>query len=74
MPGGRSSFVTTTPAELAGAFRRRVVVAQSLYAVGALIGLVSVPLGITLIILIQLNYAFAPRLPILRALTRHRSW
>ena len=57
-----------TPAELTGAFRRRVVIAQSLYAVGALIGLVSVPLGITLIILVQLNYVFAPRLPILSSL------
>jgi uncharacterized membrane protein len=56
------------PAELMGAFRRRVVIAQSLYAVGVLIGLVSVPFGITLIILVQLNYAFAPRLPILSSL------
>jgi uncharacterized membrane protein len=56
------------PAELTAAFRRRVIIAQSLYAVGVLIGLVSVPLGITLIILVQLNYAFAPRLPILSRL------
>jgi uncharacterized membrane protein len=56
------------PRELSGAFRRRVIVAQSLYAVGALIGFLSVPLGIALIILIQLNYAFAPRLPILSRL------
>lgn len=57
-----------TPSELVGAFRRRVIVAQSLYAVGALVGLLSVPLGIALIILIQLNYAIAPRLPILSRL------
>ena len=44
------------PEEL-GAFRRRVIIAQSLYAVGALVGLVNVPLGLALIILIQLNYA-----------------
>jgi uncharacterized membrane protein len=56
------------PRELLGAFRRRVIIAQSLYAVGMLVGLVSVPLGITLIILIQLNYAIAPRLPILSRL------
>jgi uncharacterized membrane protein len=56
------------PAELWGALRRRVIVAQSLYAVGALVGLVNVPLGLALIILIQLNYAFAPRLPILSRL------
>ena len=57
-----------TPPELLGAFRRRVIVAQSLYAVGALVGLVSVPLGLGLIILIQLNYAAAPRVPILSRL------
>ena len=57
-----------TPKELLGAFRRRVIVAQSLYAVGAVVGLLSVPLGLGLIILIQLNYALAPRLPILSRL------
>jgi uncharacterized membrane protein len=56
------------PPELLGAFRRRVFIAQSLYAVGALFGLVSVPLGIALIILVQLNYAVAPKLPILSRL------
>ncbi len=43
------------------AIRRRIVRAQALYAVGALAGLVSVPLGIGLILLVQLNYAIAPR-------------
>jgi uncharacterized membrane protein len=57
-----------TPRELLGAFRRRVIIAQSLYGVGVLVGLVSVPLGIALIILVQLNYAFAPRVPILSRL------
>jgi len=57
-----------TPRELLGAFRRRVIVAQSLYGVGAIVGLFSVPLGLALIILIQLNYAIAPRLPILSRL------
>ena len=56
------------PPELSNAFRRRVIIAQSLYAVGALVGLVNVPLGLALIILIQLNYAIAPRLPILSRL------
>jgi uncharacterized membrane protein len=55
-------------AEVSGAIRRRIVVAQSLYAAGALVGLISVPLGTVLIILIQLNYALAPRLPILSRL------
>ena len=50
------------------AVKRRIVVAQSLYAIGALAGLVNVTLGIILIILIQLNYAIGPRLPILSRL------
>jgi uncharacterized membrane protein len=48
--------------------KRRIVVAQSLYAIGALAGLINVTLGITLIMLIQLNYAIGPRLPILSRL------
>jgi uncharacterized membrane protein len=56
------------PPELSSAFRMRIIVAQSFYAVGALVALISVPLGLTLIILVQLNYAVAPRLPILSRL------
>jgi uncharacterized membrane protein len=56
------------PPELGGAVKRRVIIAQSLYGVGALVGLVNVTLGLALIILIQLNYALAPRLPILSRL------
>ena len=55
-------------AEVSRAIRRRIVVAQPLYALGALVGLISVPLGVVLIILIQLNYAVAPRLPVLSRL------
>src|ERR1700734_61706 len=54
--------------EVSRAVKRRIVVAQSLYAIGALAGLVNVTLGIILIILIQLNYAIGPRLPILSRL------
>jgi uncharacterized membrane protein len=43
------------------AIRRRIRRAQGLYAIGALAGLVSVPLGVALIILIQINYAVGPR-------------
>jgi uncharacterized membrane protein len=56
------------PPELLTGFRRRIFIAQSLYAAGALVGLLNVPLGIALIILVQLNYAVAPRLPILSRL------
>jgi uncharacterized membrane protein len=47
--------------EVSRAVKRRVIVAQTLYGAGALVGLVNVPLGVALIILIQLNYAAAPR-------------
>jgi uncharacterized membrane protein len=56
------------PTGVSKAIRRRIVVAQSLYAIGALLGFVSIPLGIGLIVLIQLNYAIAPRLPVLSKL------
>jgi uncharacterized membrane protein len=55
-------------ADVSRAIRRRIVVAQSLYGIGAIVGLISVPIGIVLIILIQLNYALAPRLPVLSRL------
>ncbi|HZZ60794.1 MAG TPA: TMEM175 family protein [Roseiarcus sp.] len=55
-------------AEVSRAIRRRIVVAQSLYAAGAFVGMISVPFGTVLIILIQLNYAIAPRLPVLSRL------
>jgi len=47
--------------EASRAVKRRIVVGQSLYALGALVGLLDVPLGVAFIILVQLNYAFAPR-------------
>ena len=56
------------PPGVSKAIKRRILVAQSLYAIGALAGFVSVPLGIGLIVLIQLNYAIAPRLPVLSKL------
>ena len=42
------------------AVRKRVIVAQSLYAVGALLCLISTYLSIFFIIGVQLSYAFAP--------------
>jgi len=53
------------PEHFSRAFRRRVIVAQALYAMGAALGLVSIPLGIGFIVLVQINYAVAPRLPVL---------
>jgi uncharacterized membrane protein len=54
--------------DISRAVKRRIIVAQSLYAIGALAGLVNVTLGIALILLIQLNYAIGPRLPVLSRL------
>lgn len=54
--------------DVSRAVKRRIIVAQSLYAIGALAGLADVTLGIALILLIQLNYAIGPRLPLLSRL------
>lgn len=41
------------------AIRKRIIIAQSLYAIGALLCFINNYLSITVIILIQLNYALA---------------
>jgi uncharacterized membrane protein len=55
---------SATPAVRA-AVERRIVVAQSLYAAGALLCIFSTYLSIAVIVLVQLNYAIAPRLRLL---------
>jgi uncharacterized membrane protein len=49
------------PAELDRAIMRRVVVAQALYAFGAALCLINTYCSIAFIVLVQLNYAIAPR-------------
>jgi len=49
------------PADLPRAIQRRIVIAQSLYAFGALLCIFSTYWSIGFIVLVQLNYAFAPR-------------
>jgi uncharacterized membrane protein len=51
------------PPDVPVAIKRRIVVAQSLYALGALLCIVSTYLSIGFIVLVQLNYAIAPRIP-----------
>ena len=51
--------------EVSRAIRRRFFVAQALYAFGALLGVVSTYLGIAFIVLVQLNFAVAPRIRLL---------
>jgi uncharacterized membrane protein len=48
-------------AEMNAAIERRVV-AQTLYALGALLCVFSTYISITVIVLVQLNYVFAPRI------------
>lgn len=49
------------PVDLPRAIQRRIVIAQSLYAFGALLCVVSTYLSIGFIVVIQLYYAIAPR-------------
>jgi uncharacterized membrane protein len=49
-----------TASEVRGAICRRILIAQSLYAFGALLCVVSNYLSIAFIVLVQLNYAIAP--------------
>ncbi len=57
----RAGLVRDPSAEVSKAIRRRIVVAQALYGLGALASLVRVEVGFALILLIQFNYAIAPR-------------
>lgn len=49
--------------EVITAIKRRIVIAQTLYGIGAALSLVSTYWSIGFIVLLQLNYAVAPRLP-----------
>jgi uncharacterized membrane protein len=51
-----------TPAEVRGSICRRVLIAQSLYAAGAALCFINTWVAIGAIVLVQLNYAVAPRL------------
>jgi uncharacterized membrane protein len=48
-------------AEIIAANERRIVIAQSLYAFGALLCIINTYVSIGFIVLVQLNYAIAPR-------------
>jgi uncharacterized membrane protein len=51
--------------EVSHAVRRRIVVAQALYALGAALSLIDTRLSIGFIVSVQLNFAIAPPIPIL---------
>ena len=60
-------FQESEEPELVRLMRGRILIAQSLYAVATAMSLFfSTWVSITLIVLIQLNYVIAPRIPILR--------
>jgi uncharacterized membrane protein len=54
------------PAGIDVAVRGRIIIAQALYALGASLCLVNTYVSIAFIVLVQLNYVFAPRLGLLR--------
>jgi uncharacterized membrane protein len=51
------------PREVPAAIKSRIMIAQTLYAFGALLCVISTYWSIAFIVLVQLNYAIAPRLP-----------
>ncbi len=51
------------PAAVPAAICRRMIIAQSLYALGALLSVVHTYVSIAWIVLVQLYYVIAPRLP-----------
>ncbi len=55
-------------ARLADGVERRIITAQALYAIGAALCVISTFWSLGFILLVQLNYALAPRLPLLRRL------
>jgi uncharacterized membrane protein len=50
-----------TPVEVRNSICRRVIIAQSLYAAGAVLCVINTWVSIGAIVLVQLNYAIAPR-------------
>jgi uncharacterized membrane protein len=59
---GASLIKSDTPPEVPAAICRRIVIGQSLYAFGALLCIFNTYWSIGFIVLVQLNYAIAPRL------------
>ena len=48
---------------MSAALKRRILVAQALYAFGALLCVINTYWSIGFIVLVQLNFAIAPRIP-----------
>jgi len=56
---GGSLVKADMPLQVSSAIKRRIVIAQALYAVGAALAFVDARWSIALIVLVQLNYVFA---------------
>jgi len=56
---GGSLVKADMPLRVSSAIRRRIVIAQALYAVGAALAFIDARWSIALIVLVQLNYVFA---------------
>jgi uncharacterized membrane protein len=66
----RAGLMTETVTEpLSRAVKRRIVLAQTLYALGAALCLINTYWSIGFIVLVQLNYAIAPKIPGLTKVT-----
>jgi uncharacterized membrane protein len=65
---GASLLKPDVPPETAHVVRRRIVIAQALYAVGALLCVFDTYWSLGFIVLVQLNYVIAPRLGLLSRL------
>jgi hypothetical protein len=52
-----------TPPEFNKAMRRRIIGAQALYALGALLCIINTYVSIGFIVLVQLNFVLAPGIP-----------
>lgn len=50
------------PPEISSAMRRRVIIAQTLYAIGAALCVINTTWSIGFIVLVQLNYVIAPKI------------
>ena len=51
------------PPEVQALVKRRILVAQALYAIGAALVVFGTGVSIAFIVLVQLNFAIAPRIP-----------
>jgi uncharacterized membrane protein len=60
---GKGLVMNDIPDEISKSIKHRIIVAQALYAFGALLCLVNTYWSIAVFVIVQLNYAVAPRFP-----------